>query len=105
MFKQWVRGLLVLVLSALANAADVNQASEADLLAVKGIGAALSQRILEERGSAPFKDWADLIARVKGVGETRAAQFSADGLTVNGASYPGGGAAAEKPAATGGGKP
>jgi len=104
MFKQWMRGLLVLLLSALANAADVNQASEAELLAVKGIGAALSQRILDERGNAPFKDWADLIARVKGVGETRAAQFSADGLTVNGVGYPGG-AADEKPAAAGGGKP
>jgi len=101
MFKQWMRGLLVLLLSALANAADVNQASEAELLAVKGIGAALSQRILEERASTPFKDWADLIARVKGVGEARAAQFSADGLTVNGAGYPGG-AADEKPAAAGG---
>jgi len=100
MFKQWMLGLLGLLLSALVSAADVNQASEADLQAVKGIGAALSQRILEERASAPFKDWADLIARVKGVGETRAAQFSADGLTVNGASYP----AAAKPAA-GGGKP
>jgi len=88
MFKRWIVGFCALLLSALAMAADVNKASEAELLEVKGIGPALSQRILEERESAPFKDWADFIQRVKGVGEARAAQFAADGLTINGSSYP-----------------
>jgi len=88
MFKRWIAGFCALLFSALVMAADVNKASEAELVAVKGIGPALSQRILEERKSAPFKDWADFIQRVKGVGETRAVQFSADGLTVNGSSYP-----------------
>jgi len=89
MFKKWIFGFIALLLSAMAAAVDVNQASETDLVAIKGIGEALSQRILEERSGAAFKDWGDFIARVKGVGEARAAQFSADGLTVNGVSYQG----------------
>ena len=44
-------------------------------------------RILEERKSAPFKDWADFIGRVGGVGNKSAVNFSKEGLTVNGKKY------------------
>lgn len=69
---------------------DVNQATQAELGAIKGLGPALSQRIVSQRKKAAFTDWADLIDRVHGVGNASAARFSADGLTVNGRSFPGG---------------
>lgn len=86
----------ILTISALLCAAcafagvDANQASQAELDAVKGIGPALSQRIISQRKKAAFVDWADLIDRVHGVGNTSAAKFSAEGLTVNGKHFPGG---------------
>ena len=54
-----------------------------------------------ERKKSPFKDWSDLISRVKGVGNKNAVKFSTGGLTVNGAAYSGAPAAAPaaKPAA------
>ena len=70
-------------------AVDVNTGTVADLDSVKGIGPAMSTRILDERKKAPFKDWADLIARVKGIGGKSAATLSTGGLTVNGAAYAG----------------
>ena len=62
-------GLLILGLGAPAWAApDVNQASLAELESLPGIGPGTSGRILEERQKDSFKDWADLIRRVKGQG-------------------------------------
>lgn len=74
--------------SPLAAGVDVNRADQAGLETVKGIGPALSQRLLDERSKAPFRDWNDLIRRVKGVGPDSAARLSAGGLTVGGAAYP-----------------
>ncbi|MBS0469388.1 MAG: helix-hairpin-helix domain-containing protein [Proteobacteria bacterium] len=68
-------------------ATEINQAREADLDGIKGIGPALSSRILAERAKRPFRDWGDLIARVKGIKPATATRLSGDGLTVNGASY------------------
>ena len=66
---------------------DVNKASAADLDSIKGIGPALSGKILDERKKGSFKDWNDLLARVKGMGKKNAVKFSAQGLTVNEAVY------------------
>ena len=81
--------LLVATLLATATwaAVDVNTATEAELDGIKGIGPGLSGRILQERQSAPFKDWADFISRVGGVGNKSAVNFSKEGLTVNGKKY------------------
>jgi len=65
-------------------AVDVNQATQAQLESVRGIGPAMSQRILDERQKGPFRDWVDLITRVRGVGEGSATRLSAGGLTVGG---------------------
>jgi competence protein ComEA len=65
-------------------AIDVNNASVADLDGVKGIGPAVSARILDERKKGHFKDWTDFIARIKGIGPSNAQRYSAEGLTVNG---------------------
>jgi competence protein ComEA len=94
MIKSLVAALLALLSAAAFAAVDVNKASQGELETVKGIGPSMSTRMLEARKTGPFADWADLQARVKGVGHGNAAKFSADGLTVNGASY-----AAARPAA------
>ena len=95
MFKYLIAGLLALC-SALAFAAvDINKGDQAALESIKGIGPAMSGRLLEERKKSPFKDWPDLISRVKGIGEGNAAKFSEGGMTVNGDSYKG---ATPKPA-------
>lgn len=80
-------------------AVDVNKATAADLDGVKGIGPAVSGKILDERKKGSFKDWSDLIMRVKGVGDGNAAKFSAEGLTVNGSAFVGAAPAAKKAAA------
>jgi competence protein ComEA len=66
---------------------DVNQASEADLDGIKGLGPATTRLILAERQKADFKSWADLISRVKGLGQNSAVKLSEAGLSVNGVSY------------------
>lgn len=63
---------------------DVNLASEADLDSLKGVGPALSARILAQRAHQPFTDWADLMQRVKGLRSATARSLSDQGLTVNG---------------------
>lgn len=65
-------------------AVDANKASDAELDSLKGVGPALSKRIIEARKEGEFKDWPDFMSRVKGVKEKAAAKLSAEGLTVNG---------------------
>lgn len=68
-------------------AVDVNKASHADLTEVKGIGPATATRIMDARKQGPFKNWDDLITRVKGIADVSAAKLSEGGLTVNGQAY------------------
>ena len=86
---------LAALLAATAGATEVNSASQAELERVRGIGPALSQRLLDERARAPFSDWVDLQKRAGGVKAAAAQRLSAAGLTVNGSAYAG----AEMPAA------
>ena len=66
---------------------EINQASEADLDGIKGLGPATTRLILAERQKAEFKSWADLTARVKGLGQNSAVKLSEAGLSVNGVGY------------------
>lgn len=93
--------ILIAMLYAAASfaAVDVNKATAAELDGIKGIGPGISGKIVEERKNGSFKDWNDFITRVRGVGETNAGKFSAEGLTVNGQGFKGAPAAAA-PAAT-----
>ena len=76
---------LVLVLFAcVATATEINQANEAELDSVKGLGPSTTARILEARTQALFSDWADLMRRVKGIKPKLAAKLSEAGLRVNG---------------------
>jgi competence protein ComEA len=89
MIKKLLATVLALFAAVAFAAVDANKATQAELEAVKGIGPAISTKIIDERKKAPFKDWEDMVVRVKGVGDGNAAKFSADGLTVNGATFKG----------------
>ena len=90
--------LLTLGAASAFAAVDANKATQAELESVKGIGPSISGKILDERKKANFKDWSDLVERVKGVGDGNAAKFSTEGLTVNGQGFKGAAAPAAKPA-------
>lgn len=81
-----VIALLMCNMSMAFAQADVNKADQAALDGIRGIGPAMSKRILDERKKGQFKDWADFEARVKGVGTKSAEKLSERGLTVNGQS-------------------
>jgi competence protein ComEA len=97
MLKKILAIITLLYASVAFAAVDVNKATAAELDSVKGIGPAISTKIIDERKKGNFKDWNDFIERVKGVGEGNAAKFSSEGLTVNGAGFKG--AAPAAPAA------
>jgi len=104
MIKKILVAMLALFAAAAFAAVDANKATQAELEAVKGIGPVIAGKILDERKKGEFKDWQDMVTRVKGVGEGNAAKFSTEGLTVNGAAFAGAPAKAaakkeDKPAA------
>lgn len=98
MLKKLLAITMALFAAAAFAAVDVNKASQAELEAIKGIGPGISGKILDERKKGAFKDWPDLIERIKGVGEGNAAKFSNEGLTVNGAGFKGAAVAPAVPA-------
>ena len=87
MFKKIFAFFAAMSLVAAFAAVDVNKGSEAELDSIKGIGPATSKQIMAERKKAEFKNWDDLISRVKGLGDKTAAKLSEGGLTVGGVSY------------------
>ncbi len=102
MFKKLICTLALLFAAVTAFAAvDVNKADQAALESVKGIGTKVSVRILDERKKGQFKDWADLMARVKGIKSGAAVRLSKEGLTVNGSTYAPAAAETKSPAKSG----
>jgi competence protein ComEA len=93
MFKRLLAAVLALMAATAFAAVDVNKATATELDGIKGIGPGISAKILDERKKGNFKDWNDLVERVKGIGEGNAAKFSAEGMTVNGAGFKGAAAA------------
>jgi competence protein ComEA len=88
MFKKLLAFFAAMYMAASFAAVDVNKATAAELDGIKGIGPAISGKILEERKrGGNFKDWDNLIERVNNVGEGNAAKFSAQGMTVDGSSF------------------
>lgn len=67
MYKKLTAAFLALVTTAAFAVVDINKATEADLDGIKGIGPATSKQILSERKKSDFKDWDDLMRRVKGI--------------------------------------
>ena len=88
MFKK-ILAVTAFLLFACASfaAVDANKGSPADLDALKGVGPAMSKRIVDARQQGAFKDWPDFMQRVKGVKEKTAAKLSGQGLTVNGEAF------------------
>ena len=88
MLKKILAILAMLYAAASFAAVDVNKATAAELDAVKGIGPTTSKTIVDERKKhGDFKNWEDFITRTKGIGESKAANLSKEGLTVNGTEY------------------
>lgn len=87
MWRALIAAVPWLALTLPAQALEVNQASAAELDGLRGVGPGLSTPMLDERAKAPFKDWADLTARIKGLGPRNAARLSDQGLRVNGQAY------------------
>ncbi len=96
MFKKLLAFVAAMYMALSFAAVDVNKASAAELDGIKGIGPAISSKIMAERKKGNFKDWNDFITRVSGIGEKNAVAFSAGGLTVGGAAFAGAAAAPAK---------
>lgn len=88
--RAWLLGLgLSASLLMPVQALELNQASEAELDSLLGVGPSLSSRLLQARQQGPFRDWRDLIQRVPGIGPRSARKLSAQGATVAGLSLDG----------------
>ena len=71
LLKQWIVGALVCAhLSVLA--LEINQANEAELDSIKGMGPAMTRKVLNARAEKPFINWKDLMSRVTGMGKNKA---------------------------------
>ncbi len=71
-----------LVFAAAAFAVDANTATPDELQTIRGVGPALSARIVEARRARPFSDLDDLKARVRGIGDANLRRMRDAGLTV-----------------------
>jgi competence protein ComEA len=84
------RLLVALLLTFVSNAfaVDANTANRAQLEQVRHIGPPMADAILVARDKdGLFKDWPDLMSRVRGIRDAKAGKLSEAGLTVGGASY------------------
>jgi competence protein ComEA len=86
--KPALLALCLALAAASVHAVEANSANRAQLEQVRHIGPPLADAILaaRERGGA-FKDWPDLMQRVRGIRDARAAKLSEAGLTVGGRAY------------------
>ncbi len=66
---------------------DLNKATEIELDGLKGVGPALTREVMTEREKAPFRNWPDVMQRVKGIGPKKAANLSEQGVRVQGQGY------------------
>ena len=89
MLKKLLLTCVFMLAASTVAAVDVNQATEAELDSIRGIGPGTTRTILAERDKGEFKDWSDFIKRVKGMGLKNAVKYSAQGLTVGGNAYAG----------------
>jgi competence protein ComEA len=80
--------LALLLGAAGAHAVEANSANRAQLEQLRHIGPPLADAILVARSKdGAFKDWSDLMARVRGIRDAKAAKLSEAGLTVGGQPY------------------
>ncbi|NBT10300.1 MAG: hypothetical protein EBT24_04770 [Betaproteobacteria bacterium] len=67
-----------------AAAIDLNQATRAEIEAVRAVGVELTERLLRARSTSPFSDWQDLRKRVKGVSRRALEGFAEAGFHIRG---------------------
>ena len=94
-FRRWASRYVAVLFAfcvfpfgALAASVDVNTADQSALEGVKGLGPAMSARIITERGKGKFRDWPDLATRVSGLGDKNTAKLSTNGLVLDGKPKP-----------------
>ncbi len=81
-------GIVSMLLTGIAWAqVDLNKAQEIELDGLNGLGPTMTRAIMNERQKAPFRDWTDVMQRVKGIGPKKAASLSEQGVRVQGQSY------------------
>jgi competence protein ComEA len=79
---------LLLFVAGSASAVDANVANRAQLEQLRHVGPPLADAILVARDkNGAFKDWSDLMARVRGIREAKAGKLSEAGLTIGGVPY------------------
>ena len=66
---------------------DLNKATEIELDGLKGLGPTMTREVMAERQKATFRDWPDVLQRVKGIGPKKAASLSEQGVRVQGLGY------------------
>jgi competence protein ComEA len=86
LLKKWLVGALACTHLSIF-ALEINQASEAELDSIKGMGPAMTRKVLNARAEKPFINWKDLMSRVTGIGKNKAQQFSDQGVLVNGLEF------------------
>lgn len=79
--------LFTLCFSGPMAALEINQASEAELDNLRGLGPAFTRRVIAARAQQAFVDWPDLMRRVRGMGQATAKKLSDQGLTVQGQAW------------------
>ncbi|MDI9336114.1 MAG: hypothetical protein QM520_03690, partial [Gammaproteobacteria bacterium] len=65
---------------------EINDATEAELDSLKGLGPRLTKKILQEKFIQPFGGWQDFIHRLGFQSTTLIHQLSHQGVTINGQS-------------------
>lgn len=73
---------LGLACAGTALAVDANTATQDELQSIRGVGPALSARIVEARRAQPFTDLEDLKTRVRGIGDANLRRMREAGLRV-----------------------
>ncbi|MEH0164481.1 ComEA family DNA-binding protein [Paucibacter sp. JuS9] len=68
---------------------ELNQATQAQLESLSGVGPELAERLLKVRSVKAFESWADLRRRVSGIGAKQAKKLSDQGLRIQGQALPG----------------
>ena len=88
MIKKMMTAIVSVMLAGIAWAqVDLNKATEMELDGLKGLGPAMTREVMREREKALFRDWPDVMQRVKGIGPKKAANLSGQGVRVKGQGY------------------
>jgi competence protein ComEA len=69
-------------MATISTGLDLNQATRAEIEAVRGVGVELTDRLLAARERGPFQDWGEARKRVKGLGKRALMGFAEAGFHI-----------------------